>query len=80
MIRSDSLRHLEVGSAIALYLIVVVLLAQRHGALAIAVGGTGACGFVEWYQRARGNGKAEWRDLVFGAFPSWGLAALLHFL
>jgi hypothetical protein len=74
-IAPDKLKHLRGGAVLALSIAALVLLGAWSLPAAIAVGGTVACGVVEWYQRYRGQGKAEWGDLVAGAAPSWVLAA-----
>lgn len=74
---SDKRKHLKVGCVLAIAVGVLVLLALWKPWAAIAAGGTGACLFVEWYQRDRGNGQAEWGDLVAGALPAWLLAAIV---
>jgi hypothetical protein len=73
----DKRKHLFVGIVLAAAIAALLWLGARSIPLAIAAGGTGACAFVEWYQRARGNGVAEWYDLLAGAAPSWVLALVL---
>jgi hypothetical protein len=75
-IAADKRKHFGVGLLILVYLVVVCRIAAFSAPLAVAIGGTVACGFVEWYQRARGNGAAEWGDLLAGALPCW-VAALV---
>ena len=71
---ADKMKHLRVGVVLALVMLVMLALWQPW--IAVGAGGTGACYFVEWYQRERGAGTFDLADLAFGAAPSW-LAALL---
>lgn len=62
----DSRKHFVVGWVVAVFLVAVVLLALWEPWAAVLLGGLCSLGFVEWYQRKRGNGKAELKDLAFG--------------
>lgn len=75
---NDKRQHLAAGVVLALAVLVLLAIGARSWSAAIAAGGTGACAFVEWYQRARGVGMASWADLAAGALPSWVLAAAVH--
>lgn len=76
----DTRQHLRTGVPLAIACALLGAIALWSLPAAVAFGGTGACGFVEWYQRRRGNGQAELSDLVAGALPSWLLAAALWLL
>jgi membrane glycosyltransferase len=64
----DKLLHLKLGGAVALFMLAVALIAVYVGiGYAVAVGSIGLAIGVEWYQKKRNEGSAEFLDALAGS-------------